>query len=594
MRIIYKAIAGLGLALGTVAANGHAFKAREQKDSTPAVKKTTLPKKEENIFIKTEDIKAAKEDLNSIFAYETFSNPACPLTEDLIKLARDNKNTLAAMAVAKRLPFSKHNEKTPIPMAAAKRLPADKTTKEDLDAIKAGRKEYFYLGLKQNENLKKLEPNLDWLAQSDLSKPIYNKKFPDVFEQTYEIRPIDIIRAQDFPNTIFAYRVAIDKKNPELEIKFSLGHPDSAFAIGTFRREDIKIVEYINWALKKENANTEVAYEIGRRLSVEQLTDEIKNKVRGELRDTKLAKAVAANEHFGLKSPYSYIKGIPLDDLGGQEVEILIDNSGALRISPDDEGSRKDIIHMFHHKDLFSEGLASNKTLKITAQMKYAAWHNEKFYKSNGAYYLAKSAEWIKGIHTYESERFIRKNYETPLAYGHVENPDYIAQVFMREFIKELALKDQESEFLLRVTNNPYYFKSLNQEQLEEEFKFALKNGGKYSEGIFKNLPSQFKQKIAQATLENPYRADLAKGFLARKDFELYSEFLDFVTGKSKEENINTPLAQVFVSSDYCIPSSQMLSKIGDPRFLLFERALRVNPYLNNLTARFDRKYIDQ
>jgi len=524
MKIPSLRAAALVSAMFTTAAN--ASKDNQQifpssKEPVPLLRTTNKAEEKRDEFVKKEDIKTAKEDLNSLFAYETFINPAYPLTEETIKFARDNKNTLAAMAIAKRLPPHKLLSQ-----------------------------ESFYLG-----------PN---------------------------VKPTDIIRAQDFPDTIFAYKVASDRTNPETDLRFSLQHPNSAYAIGALRREGIKIsANLISWALKKENANTEAAYEIGRKLTAEQLTNEIKDKVRDELRNTKFAKSIAANKYFGYKRP----------------CEILLDDSGTPTfydpriwdISLDNDESRKDILHIFYKQDLFSEGLAANTTLVITDQMKYAAWNSEKFYKSNAAYYLAKSSEWMKGIHTHESERFIMKNYGTPLAYGHVENPDYYAQISMREFVKELAIKDQKTEFLLRLTGNPNYLKDLTQEQLNKEFEFAIKNYGNYSQGIFKHLPDSFESMLIKFLLTNPYRDDLGRGLVARKDFTpgKYPEFLNFVTGKSQEESLNTPLAQIFVQSDLCIPDEQMLSKIGDNRFLFFERALRLNPYLNNLTARFDRKYID-
>lgn len=512
-----------------------------------AVNKTE--EKKRNELIKKEDIETAKKDLDSLFAYETFSNPACPLSEEIVKLARDNKHTIAAMVIARRLPLKM-------------------ITKDDMQTPKILSEENFYWGLRQNPNINR-----------DVS-------IASISNIHIAVRPADVIRAQNFPDTIFAYKIASNKTNPELDLRFSLQHPNSAYAIGALRREGIKISpDLISWALKKENADTEVAYEIGRQLTSEQLTDEIKNKVRDELRNTKFAKSVAANKCFGYKHPC----GIMLDDSGTPTFY----DPGIWDISLDN--NRQDIVHMFRKQDLFSEGLAANATLIITDQMKYAAWNSEKFYKSNAAYYLAKSSEWMKGIHTYESERFIMKNYETPLAYGHVENPDYYAQISMREFAKELAIKDQRTEFLLRLTGNPNYLKDLTQEQLNKEFEFAIKNYGGYSQGIFKNLPGSFKGRLVKFLLANFHRDDLGRGLFARKDFtpEDYPEFLDFVTGKSKEENLNTPLAQIFVQSYLCMPDEQMLSKVGDNRFLFFERALRLNPYINSLTARFDRKYVD-
>lgn len=555
MKITLLTATALVSAMFTTAAN--ASKDNQQifppsQEPVPLLKTINKTGGKRDELIKKEDIKTAiktaKEDLDSLFAYETFSNPACPLSEEIVKLARDNKHTIAAMVIAKRLPLKM-------------------ITKDDIQTSKILSEGNFYLGLRQNKNINR-----------DVS----------IINTYLVVRPADVIRAQDFPDTIFAYKVASNRTNPELDLRFSLQHPNSAYAIGALRRKDIKIsANLISWALKKENANTEVAYEIGGKLSAEQLTNEIKDKVRDELRNTKFAKSVAANKYFGYKHPC----GIMLDDSGTPTFY----DPGIWDISLDN--NRQDILHIFYKQDLFSEGLAANTTLIITDQMKYAAWNSEKFYRSNAAYYLAKSSEWMKGIHTYESERFIMKNYETPLAYGHVENPDYYAQISMREFAKELAIKDQRTEFLLRLTGNPNYLKDLTQEQLNKEFEFAIKNYGSYSQGIFKNLPYSFEGMLVKFLLANPYRDDLGRGLLARKGKgftpEDYPEFLDFVTGKSKEENLNTPLAQIFVQSDLCVPDEQMLSKVGDNRFLFFERALRLNPHINSLTARFDRKYID-
>ena len=380
------------------------------------------------------------------------------------------------------------------------------------------------------------------LYPADRTKIILDKEFPADFK----VKDVDVYFSEDpkYSDTALAYKIGASPTNPtidELIPRYALANPNKANSEGRIMNPRLHILDStVDWAFKKENADTKVAAAIGKRLKEEQLTLTYRFLIRGKLSNTKLAREIAARD-----------------------------------FSRDE----KDIDHILSVDDEFSRGLASREDLKIERWMKYKMMRDEKMRNSETAYILAKNPAWFNDYVTIDEENFLTKgeNYKTKLARGHAANPRYNPSRLVRDFADELALKDQNADFLLNLTSNPNYFGNLSDDALERRLQFVVQYNSKLSEGTFRYFPEKFLPRLTQLAIDNPSRSDLAQGLLARPDFQLSKNFTVHI---SDEQNLGSVLSLTFLKNPKCRPPARLLERIGNPRFWFMDNALSVNPNL--------------
>ena len=426
-------------------------------------------------FIKDKDIKMAMEDQSSILFNVIVSHPEFD-SKDLEKLARNNKQEGWTEFVAMY-------------------LPPERVRPEDLEA---GNPDLpFYRGVKKNI------PFL--LTQKDCTKDSIQRAREDQLKLLGELlkrKPtyVDYCYAEENPNTPFAGTIAASPNNEIVNVSYTRSHPNTLYGKNTLMHKDAQkeiFERTIRHHSKKENAGSPEAEILASILTKEQLTQEIKKAVRGELRNTAYGKGAASNKNFW-------------DDIP----------------SLDNPKTRDDVLYMMNNpEDHFSQGVAL--ITEVTDGLKGFSLENERFYKSSSSGCLAaNSSYWKNGSNIGRTEDFIFKgnNYKLQMSIRSVANVSYIPSSNMRKALKETAKKDPEATILYSATTNPNYLKPLSEKKLEEELNFALETPGKYAEGIVKSLPTEFLGKLTDQALKNPHRSDLAT-VVQRSDFYPSREF---------------------------------------------------------------------
>ncbi len=502
------------------------------QNSEPAKQKVQEVKEEKYRFIKNRHLELALQDTDSILFSVIINHPEFKITRDLEKYARNNKSKSISEYIAMNLP-----KEWIIP--------------EDLEEVKNNSSLPFYKGVKNNPS------NSD---NKDLISKVRGEQLKSLTD-LLKRRPTDtdLYFAEEFPDSLLAGLIAASENNHVVNVSYTRSHSNTLYGRNTLMHKNAgkEVFEKtIKHHSKKENANSQEAEILGSILTKEQLTPEIKTAVRGELRKTAFAKGVASNKNFWDEIP-----------------------------SLDNPKTRDDVLYMMNNpNDPFSEGVAS--IVEVTDGLKSYSLENKTFQNSNSARALTKNPDyWKNGSSIGATGDFIfsENNHGLALSLGSVENCHYFADSGTRKLLKELAKKQPEAEILYLASRNPNYLKSLTEKELEDEFKFILDSHSRYSEGIAEALPvmpGNFVERLTEKVIENPRNRYLAKGLMARSDFQPSKIFTDFVTD---EKNLKLPASLEYIKSKHCMPSRNLFLLGKQDGYEGLRNALESNPYVTLL-----------
>lgn len=490
-------------------------------------------KEEKYQFIKNRHVELALQDTDSILFSVIINHPEFKITKDLEKYARNNKSKA----------ISEH---------IAMNLPKEWIIPEDLIEVKNNSSLPFYQGIRNNPSNSDSKDLISKVRVEQL------KSLTDLLKR----RPtdVDLYFAEEFPNSPLAGLIAISENNHIVNVSYTRSHSNTLYGRNTLMHKNARTEVFektIKHHSKKENANSPEAEILGSILTKEQLTPEIKAAVRGELRKTAFAKGTTSNKNFWDEIP-------SLDSLK----------------------TRDDVLYMMDNpNDLFSEGVAS--IVEVTDELKSFSLQNKKFQSSNSARILTKNPTyWKNGSNIGATGDFIfsENNHRLALSLGSVENCHYFADSSTRKALKELSKKEPEAEILYLASRNPNCLKSLTEKELEDEFKFALDSHSRYSEGIAESLPvmpGNFVERLAEKVIENPRNPYLAKGLMARPDFQPNKIFIDFMTDT---KNLKLPASLEYIRSKHYMPSRDLFLLGKQDGYEGLRDALIANPYVALLT----------
>ena len=431
----------------------------------------------------------------------------------------------------------------------------------------------FYQGLANNPNLPKMpaDKRKTIEAERQAQANICTKKFRP-------ITPTDVIAAEQLKNTVFGYRVGshpTNKKDGDWpNYQYRNIDPNCAYVKGIHQMKEITDKD-IEWSMKKENINTIAAYEIGKRITEEQLTHEIRKSVSGPLSNTRFAKGVATSKFLG----YVYIlrnQGPPIAHRA---------------ISEKDTRSKRWLHYALDYPsgNEFGRGLYRNETVVASEILRAKA--QRKYVNDTEVAYNFGRYTW--GEITKDTEKWMMENHKTRLASALAGNDDYTPSGNMRGFAKQLAKTNPQADILFHLTNNKNFVKGLTQKQLQEEVQYALDNPNSEHTGIFENEAVPFSPILVQCALDNPNT--LAAVRIARhKDFMVTNQIRSFVRGENNKKNQKTLFASEVVagSKSKYYPSHIDLGLYAKraPEDFTFNLNLSLNPYMQGVELHYPRR----
>ena len=360
----------------------------------------------------------------------------------------------------------------------------------------------------------------------------------------------DYTIAKEFPNTNFAYAVAlsgtipIHKVDPSdyssffVDLSFAMKNPNSAYAIGAVRNPNVSFTKgHITFALN--NPDTEFAYELGKRLTSKQITDEIwdREKILAKLYDTKFASGIGQNYFLGNQMWHEEMQAF-----SGKCIFRLEDKKTAF----------------IYWQTKLGQAMAMNPAWEIDAndkkQVKNPAFDNSLF-----AYNLTRNWNW-KEV-TKDDEQYTMDNYKKYYALGIAGNVNYFASKKMRIFAKELVVKEPDLRFLYELTKNPNYLANLSEDEIKKEVRFAMENmNSEYARGVFENYEVQITEVLKEFVRRNP-NSKAATGAASNETYYVDENDKKFTRDP---KNRKTCLAHdLLCKSDY-IPVEQDLEIVNE------------------------------